>query len=106
MCASTDSTFCKPFFSSGASLGALPPAGWACSEEGEIKNGEPQCKDEDEAYDACFVHSQSLETEDVLRMKVVQEGVRVLECSTLREQKDGREHCNDVAGHRHDVHQL
>ena len=54
---------------SGAPLGALPPAGWACSEGGEINNGEPQCKDgEDNAY---FKHSQSLEAEDVLRMKVV-----------------------------------
>ena len=73
---------CKPFFSmSGAPLGALPPAGWACSEGGEIKNGEPQCKeegaedeDEDEVEHAVFVHSQSLEAEDVLRMKVVAVG--------------------------------
>ena len=65
------STDCKPFFSmSGASeLGALPPAGWACSEEGEIKNGEPQCKDDD-AF-ALFKHSQSLEEGDVWRMKVL-----------------------------------
>ena len=59
---------------SGAALGlgALPPAGWACSEGGEIKNGELQCK-EDENY-ALFKHSQSLEAEDVLRMKVVAAG--------------------------------
>ena len=57
---------------SGAPLGALPPAGWACSEGGEIKNGEPQCK-EGEDY-ATFKHSQSLEAEDVLRMKVVAGG--------------------------------
>ena len=54
---------------SGAPLGALPPAGWACNEGGEIKNGEPQCKEEYGA--AIFKHSQSLEPEDVLRMKVV-----------------------------------
>ena len=58
--------------SGAASLGALPPAGWACSEGGEIKNGQPQCKD-DENY-AVFKHSQSLEAEDVLRMKVVAGG--------------------------------
>ena len=29
---------------SGASLGSLDPAGWKCGEEGEIKNGELQCK--------------------------------------------------------------
>ena len=63
--------------SGAASLGALPPAGWKCDEGGEIKNGEPQNKDdeEDEEQDeenaASFVHSQSLEAEDVLRMKVV-----------------------------------
>ena len=56
--------------SGAASLGALPPAGWACSEGGEIKNGEPQCK-EDGEDEAPFKHSQSLEAEDVLRMKVV-----------------------------------
>ena len=71
---------------SGASeLGALPPAGWACSEGGEIENGELRCKDveEDEDWDeyeedeegyAVFKHSQSLEAEDVLRMKVVAGG--------------------------------
>ena len=69
---------------SGASLGALPPAGWACSEEGEIENGEPQCKDdkdededaadeEDEEDYASFKRSQSLEEGDVWRMKVVAE---------------------------------
>ena len=74
---------------SGAPLGALPPAGWACSEGGEIKNGEPQCKedeDEDEDEDegdeddeiARFKHSQSLEPEDVLRMKVVAGGGAVV----------------------------
>jgi hypothetical protein len=57
---------------SGAPLGALPPAGWACGEGGEIKNGEPQCKDEQEY--ALFKHSQSLETEDVSRMKVAAGG--------------------------------
>ena len=31
----------------GACLGALPPAGWACGKNGEIKNGEPQCKADD-----------------------------------------------------------
>ena len=51
----------------GASLGALPPAGWKCGDgNGEIKNGEPQCK---EAV-AVFKHSQSLEPEDVWTMKV------------------------------------
>ena len=76
---------------SGAALGGLDPAGWACNEDGEIKNGEPQRKDhededEDEEEDsdktlaapyliaAPFVHSQSLEAEDVLRMKVVVAG--------------------------------
>ena len=39
---------------------------------GEIKNGEPQCKDEEEY--AVFKHSQSLEAEDVSRMKVVAGG--------------------------------
>jgi hypothetical protein len=52
----------------GASLGTLPPAGWACSEDGEIKNGEPRCKEEESH--ACFKHSQSLEEGDVW-MKVV-----------------------------------
>ena len=52
----------------GASLGGLDPAGWMCSENGEIKNEEPQCQDEKEY--ALFKHSQSLEAEDVLRMKV------------------------------------
>ena len=58
---------------SGAFLGGLDPAGWACSEDGEIKNEEPQCK-EDEDDGAYFKHSQSLEAEDVLRMKVVAGG--------------------------------
>jgi hypothetical protein len=40
--------------------------------DGEIKNGEPQCKEEEDS--ACFKHSQSLEPEDVLRMKVVAGG--------------------------------
>jgi hypothetical protein len=57
---------------SGASLGGLDPAGWKYDEDGEIKNGEPQCKD-DEEY-AFFKHSQTLEAEDVLRMKVVAGG--------------------------------
>ena len=56
----------------GASVGGLDPAGWNCSEEGEIRNGEPQCKDEQEY--ALFKHSQSLETEDVSRMKVAAGG--------------------------------
>ena len=55
--------------SGAASLGALPPAGWARSEEGEIESGEPQCKEG--VNHAYFKHSQSLEPEDVLRMKVV-----------------------------------
>ena len=64
----------------GASLGGLDPAGWKCSEEGEIKNGEPQNKDEEEEYAAAvFKHSQSLEAEDVLRMKVVAGRERELE---------------------------
>ena len=58
---------------SGASLGALPPAGWDCSEDGEIKNEEPQCKD-DADESAAFVHSQSLEEGDVWRMKVLAGG--------------------------------
>jgi hypothetical protein len=57
---------------SGASLGALPPAGWACGEKGEIKNGEPQCKEEEDS--AFFKHSQSLEPEDVWMMKVLTGG--------------------------------
>ena len=57
----------------GASLGGLDPAGWKCGRNGEIKNGEPQCKD-DEVHGASFVHSQSLKPEDVLRMKVVAGG--------------------------------
>ena len=56
--------------SGAASLGALPPAGWKCDEGGENKNGEPQCKGEEEGG-ALFKHSQSLEAEDVLRMKVI-----------------------------------
>ena len=55
---------------SGASLGGLDPAGWKCDEDSEMKNGEPQCKDEEEC--APFVHSQSLEKGDVWRMKVVE----------------------------------
>ena len=55
--------------SGAASLGALPPAGWACSEKGETKNGEPQCKDGED--NAPFKHSQSLEAGDVWMMKVV-----------------------------------
>ena len=55
---------------SGASLGGLDPAGWNCREEGEIRNGELQCKEEEEEG-ALFKHSQSLEAEDFLRMKVV-----------------------------------
>ena len=34
---------------SGTSLGALPPAGWASSTLGGIENGEPQCKEDEEA---------------------------------------------------------
>jgi hypothetical protein len=63
--------------SGGASLGALPPAGWACDEEGEIRNGEPRCKEEAEeegVEEAAFKHSQSLEPEDVWKMKVVAGG--------------------------------
>ena len=56
---------------SGASLGGLDPAGWKCGKRGEIKNGEPQCKEDGSAP---FVHSQSLEPEDVLRMKMVAGG--------------------------------
>ena len=56
----------------GAPLWALPPAGWACGEDGEIKNGEPQCKEEESR--AYFKHSQSLKAEDVLRMTVVAGG--------------------------------
>ena len=37
-----------------------------------MKNGEPQCKEEESH--AYFKHSQSLEPEDVLRMKVVAGG--------------------------------
>ena len=55
-----------------ASLGGLDPAGWKCDKKGEIKNGEPQCKDD--AYTADFKHSQSLDAEYVLRMKVVAGG--------------------------------
>ena len=40
-----------------------------------MKNGELQCKDDEE--DALFKHSQSLEAEDVLRMKVVAGGAEV-----------------------------
>ena len=58
-----------------ASLGGLDPAGWKFNEKGEIKNGEPQCKDD--AFVAPFKHSQSLEPEDVLRMKVVAGGGKV-----------------------------
>jgi hypothetical protein len=55
---------------SSAFLGALPPAGWAHNNKGEIRNGEPQSK----GGFAYFKHSQSLEAEDVLRMKVVAGG--------------------------------
>jgi hypothetical protein len=58
--------------SGAASRGGLDPAGWKCDENGEIKNGEPQCKDE--KHYALFKHSQSLEAEDVSRMKVVAGG--------------------------------
>ena len=34
--------------SGAASLGGLDPAGWKCDKHGEIKNGEPQCKDEED----------------------------------------------------------
>ena len=55
-----------------ASLGALPPAGWACGELGGIENGEPQCEVDNACLNnAPFVHSQSLEEEDVWRTKVV-----------------------------------
>jgi hypothetical protein len=52
---------CKPLLESNASFGALPPAGWAGSEKGEIENGEPRHKDEEEEDDvdddfACFKH--------------------------------------------------
>jgi hypothetical protein len=67
--------------SGAASLGALPPAGWACSEKGEIKNGEPQRKENDDdagggyaVPHALFKHSQSLEGGDVWMMKVVAGG--------------------------------
>jgi hypothetical protein len=66
--------------SGASSRGALPPAGWACSEGGEIKNGDPQCK-EGESY-ACFKHSQSLEAEDVLRMKVLAGGSALVGIAT------------------------
>ena len=56
----------------GASLGGLDPAGWKCSADGEIKNGEPQCKDGEDEAD--FKHSQSLEEGDVWKMKVVAGG--------------------------------
>ena len=36
---------------SGAPLGGLDPAGWACNEDGEIKNGEPQCKEGQDEHD-------------------------------------------------------
>ena len=59
-----------------ASLGGLDPAGWKRNEKGEIKNGEPQCKEDDEV--ARFVHSQSLEAEDVWRMKMLAGGNAVV----------------------------
>ena len=53
----------------------LDPALWKKSEEGEIENGEPRCNDEDEDDQvAVFKHSQSLEAEDVLRIKMVAGG--------------------------------
>ena len=57
---------------SGASSGGLGPAGWKCDEDGEMKNEEQWCKDD--AQIAHFKHSQSLEAEDVWRMKVVAGG--------------------------------
>ena len=48
---------------SGGSLCSLDPAGWKYNKEGEIKNGELQCKDD--VYAAPFVHAQSLKAEDV-----------------------------------------
>ena len=39
-----------------ASLGGLDPAGWACSEGGEIKNGEPQCKEDEKEYALFQIH--------------------------------------------------
>ena len=52
----------------------LDPAGWACDEDGEIKNAEPQCKVETQEDAALFKHAQSLEAEYVWRMKVVARG--------------------------------
>ena len=78
--------------SGAASLGALPPAGWVCSEGGECEDGETRCKevvkeekedeDEDEDEDddgdgnewAYFKHSQSLQAGDVWRMKMIAGG--------------------------------
>jgi hypothetical protein len=60
--------------SGAASLGGLDPAGWKCNEKGEIKNGQPQCKDDADADGAAFKHSQSLGEGDVWRMKVVAGG--------------------------------
>jgi hypothetical protein len=56
-----------------SSLWVLPPAGWACDEDGEIKNGEPQCKGNNDCL-ALFKHFQSFEPEDVWRMKMVAGG--------------------------------
>ena len=74
-----------------ASLGGLDPADWKCNERGEIKNGEPRCKDDDdEEYAAAlFKHSQSLETEDVLRMKVVAGGNAIVGFAGMRFETDG-----------------
>jgi hypothetical protein len=58
VCVQTVCVQTNSFFSmAGASLGALPPAGWACNVEGEIKNGKPQCQDNEE--DAVFKQRMS-----------------------------------------------
>ena len=67
-----------------SALGNLNPAGWACSDDGEIENGVPQSSGDSDAH---FKHSQSLEAEDVWRMKVVA----------------GRYACVGIAGEGYDV---
>jgi hypothetical protein len=34
----------------------LDPAGWKCGEGGEIKNGEPQCKEDEKEYALFQIH--------------------------------------------------
>jgi hypothetical protein len=76
--ASSDSSHCledlttlpelPPAHPAGYASAVLDPAGWKCNKGGKVKNREPRCKEGEK--NAAFKHSQSLEAEDVWRMKV------------------------------------